>query len=247
MQDRYSADIGDFGKFQLLRYLFFNTSYSLCQLWYMYPDESHNNDGKHINYFDKVKGFDEELEIKFKEIINTKREVKALENASLLQNIKYFNELITNNKDLYFRKSWFKNALDFSLNSDFILTDADNGIATKCDKNKKIIKILDYKDFNLRPNSGKYIFLDEIQALYQETSSLIVYHHLNRCFAHDLQIEELNDVLQKDFSYVLAIKHKPYSPRVYFFLLDNLEKYEFIKQKLKIFEHDFSIHWKLFD
>lgn len=247
MQDRYAADIGDFGKFQLLRYLFKNSSYSLCQLWYMYPDESHNNDGKYINYFEKVKNFDKELESKFKDIIKTKRDVKALEDASLLQNIKYFNQVITENKDLDFRKLWFKNAFDFSLNSDFILTDSDNGIATKCDRKEKTIKILDYDNFDSRSNSGKYIFLDEIQALYQVSSCLIVYHHLNRCFAHDLQIKVLKDVLQKDFKYILAIKHKPYSPRVYFFLCNDLEKHEFIKQKLVIFSNNFSIHWELFD
>lgn len=53
MQHRYAADIGDFGKFHLLRFLFNHTGYKLKQIWYLYPNESHNNDGLHINYFVK--------------------------------------------------------------------------------------------------------------------------------------------------------------------------------------------------
>ena len=52
MQDRYAGDVGDFGKFGLLR--------TLCELnapqlklgivWYLVPEESHNEDGKHTKY-----------------------------------------------------------------------------------------------------------------------------------------------------------------------------------------------------
>ncbi len=77
MQDRYSADIGDFGKFQMLRFLFTNTLYSLTQVWFLYPDESHNNDGMYVNYFEKVKGFDKELEASFKNIIKENRKCKS--------------------------------------------------------------------------------------------------------------------------------------------------------------------------
>lgn len=64
MQDRYSGDVGDFGKFHLLSFLLNNQKYNLSQIWYMYPDETHNNDGLYINYFEKVKKFDYELEEK---------------------------------------------------------------------------------------------------------------------------------------------------------------------------------------
>ena len=246
MQDRYSADIGDFGKFQLLRYLFLDSSYSLSQLWYLYPNESHNNDGMYINYFEKVKGFDKELEDSFKNIISSNRSVKALEDANLLNNIKYFNEIIKENRSLDYRKEWFKKALDFSKNSDFILTDSDNGIATKCNKNDKSMEILNFDKFKQRSNSGKYIFFDEIKELYEVSKCLIIYHHLNRCFSHDLQIEVLKELLKKEFKTVFAIKHKPYSPRVYLFLCKDSKKYDFLLNRLKDFENKFSIHWKLF-
>lgn len=54
MQDRYAGDIGDFGKFSLLRNLFKNEQYKIGTIWYRYPDESHNDDGRHVDYFDKL-------------------------------------------------------------------------------------------------------------------------------------------------------------------------------------------------
>src|SRR4051794_23930652 len=48
MQDRYVGDVGDFGKYGLLRSLASN--HSLGVVWYLTPDEDHTNDGKHTSY-----------------------------------------------------------------------------------------------------------------------------------------------------------------------------------------------------
>lgn len=250
MQDRYSADVGDFGKFHLLRYILLNSSYNLSQIWYMYPDESHNNDGLYINYFERVKDMDIELEEKFKEISQRNRNVKALENSNLLTNTKYFGSLVNeNNKDdLEYRKSWLQKAEDFSKNSDFIAVDPDNGIATKLIKidETKDINLQNFDDFKSKTKAGKYIFSEEIKSLYNNTKCLIIYHHLNRTMAHDKQVELLKEKLEDKYKKVLAIKYKPYSPRVYFFVCSDEKIYEFLKEKLKEFESSFSIHWKLF-
>lgn len=250
MQNRYSADVGDFGKFHLLRFLLLHTSYNLSQIWYMYPDESHNNDGLYINYFQKVKNMDIELEEKFYDISRNNRSVKALEESSLLKNTKYFRDFVNENaKDsLEYRKKWFLKALKFSKNSDFIAVDPDNGIATKLIKHENIkdINIQSFIDFKSKSKAGKYIFEDEINNLYKSCKCLIVYHHLNRTMTHDKQIEILKEKLQIKYKKVLAIKHKPYSPRVFFFLCSDEKIYEFLQKKLKEFENSFSIHWKLF-
>src|SRR5829696_4979011 len=48
MQDRYVGDVGDFGKYGLLRTL--GAGLSLGVVWYLVPNESHNADGKHTSY-----------------------------------------------------------------------------------------------------------------------------------------------------------------------------------------------------
>jgi len=250
MQDRYSADIGDFGKFHLLRFLLSNTSYNLAQIWYMYPDESHNNDGLYINYFGKVKGMDKELEEKFLDISVNNRNVKALEKANLLPNINYFSEFVNENgKDnLEYRKQWFSKALEFSKNSDFIAVDPDNGMATKLIKqeNLKDINIQNFEDFKTKTKAGKYIFENELDELYKSCKCLIIYHHLNRTMAHDKQVEILKCKLEMKYKRVLAIKHKPYSPRVYFFACRDEKIYKYLSKRLKEFEDSFSVHWMLF-
>ena len=47
MQDRYVGDVGDFGKYGLLRALC-GGDLTLGVVWYLYPDEEANNDGDDI-------------------------------------------------------------------------------------------------------------------------------------------------------------------------------------------------------
>ena len=46
MQNRYTGDIGDFSKLGLLRALS-NAGLSIGLNWYLTPNETHNEDGKH--------------------------------------------------------------------------------------------------------------------------------------------------------------------------------------------------------
>jgi hypothetical protein len=50
MQDRYSGDVGDFGKFGLLRHILNGSQLKLGINWYLFPNEDHNEDGRFINY-----------------------------------------------------------------------------------------------------------------------------------------------------------------------------------------------------
>src|SRR5258708_5109533 len=53
MQNRYVGDVGDYGKYALLRGLCGIEARSYLRLgvvWCLFPDESFNNDGKHISY-----------------------------------------------------------------------------------------------------------------------------------------------------------------------------------------------------
>ena len=53
VQDRYFGDIGDFAKFGLLRGVVANDpAFRLGVLWYLVPDESHTNDGRHVAYLE---------------------------------------------------------------------------------------------------------------------------------------------------------------------------------------------------
>lgn len=77
MQNRYTGDIGDFGKLGLLRQLRL-TGLSIGVNWYLTPDETHNGDGRHIAYLknDAFRVCDEQLWSVLGQIVNTgKRQV----------------------------------------------------------------------------------------------------------------------------------------------------------------------------
>ena len=77
MQNRYTGDIGDFGKLGLLRVLQ-AAGFSIGVNWYLTPDENHNQDGKHTNY-DDLRSCDESLWRELKQIVDSDRNVAALQ------------------------------------------------------------------------------------------------------------------------------------------------------------------------
>src|SRR4051812_47991994 len=85
MQDRYAGDVGDFVKLALLRAL--APGMKLGVAWYLYPDEGHNEDGKHTAYLQQPsrwRSLDEELFDQLKAVIGSGRSVGALEGANVL-------------------------------------------------------------------------------------------------------------------------------------------------------------------
>jgi len=199
MQDRYIGDVGDFGKYGLLRILTGRDAEQRLKLgviWYLFSNESHNSDGKHISYLggrrQDFRDCDEELYDKlrgmlFNEagLIATNRSTVVLESKSILpqgtvfysrplfyeagQSVSFRNSL---------RKEWFADALSVTARCDLVFLDPDNGIECASVTRTK--------------NKGpKYVFWDDIDALVQRGQSIVVYHHLNRVGSHAMQVEGL--------------------------------------------------------
>lgn len=86
MQNRYFGDIGDYFKYGLLREL--AKGRTLGVAWYLYPDEGHNADGKHIAYLnapEKWRAHDPELfDFLPEKIRSNRRHVGEIENSGLL-------------------------------------------------------------------------------------------------------------------------------------------------------------------
>ncbi len=249
MQNRYVADIGDFGKFQLFRFLFNAPSplanRQLAQIWFLKEDEEHNNDGKYINYFERIKGSDEPLEAIMIDIIqNNKREVKELERQKVLEDVRFFYPSIPIH--YHDRTAWLESALTFTASSSVVAVAPDNGMALKCKRSDTSFHFLTLGDKKANPD--KYIFIEEVEAFYAlaHIEVTVVYQHLGRCFSHDKQIEVLITMLKEKFSYVVAIKHKPYSPRIFFFLCKEISMLETLKSRLRCFEKENSLFWEVY-
>jgi hypothetical protein len=223
MQNRYIGDIGDYSKFVLIK----NLLNKKCGvIWYLYPNESHNNDGKFRDY-EKFKLKDEEV---VKIMINfcneSKRKIDELEKV-LVDNgfdLTFFNDCIEENCNTFFsnwrerkeyRKKWFDKALEKVKNCDVVFADPDNGIEIKSCPTKS------------RKISGKYIYFDEIKKLLQNHKTVIIYQHFEISKTHKELVKEKSKKVYKkvgnDFN-LYVIKFKRVSPRAYFILSkENLE------------------------
>jgi hypothetical protein len=213
MQNRYAGDFGDYAKLGILRAL--SPGFRLGIAWWLYPDQSHNDDGRHIKYLvnkEKWGAFDPELFEKLKKIVSSReRSVLALENANILSGAIYASEVIPTKGlpawRLSARREWFlkvKKSLDLA---DLIFVDPDNGLQPD--------------NFSLGGvKAGKSITFEELNDLAEQGRCLVAYHHQTRRRGGHLQeLEYLASTLRsKGFRTVDIIRARNYSPRLFLIL-----------------------------
>ena len=243
MQDRYAGDIGDFGKFYLLRKLFDSTKYQIGVVWYLFPNEDYNSDGLHIGYLcsEEYKRYDGELIEKLTNVVKEicDRSVSLLENQHVLpENTVFYSEYLKcyeKNQESKNREEsrceWLSGALSKVSDCNVIFLDPDNGLEVKSVKSKA------------RKTAGKYVFYDEVINFFKNENIKVcmIYHHLSRNGTHDKQmkyrIKELCERLSEKGSSeytIFAIRFKPFSPRAFFIIAKKSEASN-IENKIGIF------------
>ena len=165
MQDRYAGDIGDFGKFALLRALE-GAGLSVGVNWYKTdtaPDEKHA-DGKYPipkNYGQ----YDHELYEKLNSIFeNEPRSIAALQEARLLRSVQYFGEVTPPKSD---RAAWQNQVLAALGGCELVFLDPDNGLSVRSVRESS-------------PKSAKYVYIDEITDFITAGKSVMFYNHRQR-------------------------------------------------------------------
>ena len=186
MQDRYAGDVGDFGKFGLLRHLCGETAQddhprlTPGVIWYRVADQTHNGDGRHTSYLKKsaknvkdtsveddndprFRDCDAPLYDTLKKMVfrDQDRSIEALEGKQLLPGAVYWSEKIDPP-----RSHWFQGALDRTACCNLVFVDPDNGVASPraCTE-----------------GSPKHVFLDEIRSLVERKPrpNVVIYHHVD--------------------------------------------------------------------
>jgi hypothetical protein len=214
MQNRYVADIGDYVKLSILRAL--SSGRRLGVAWWLYPDETHNTDGRHISYLGRAatwRHFDAHLFDALGQIVSSgQRHVRALEAANVLPGAIFHGEPIrrdgTVTRRRQARHQWFQTVLATLLRADLVFVDPDNGLEPAGFTHGSA-------------KAGKSVTLDELRKLQRPGRCLIVYHHqTRRAGGHHLEMDYGAARLRAaGFTRVDALRAKPYSPRL-FFLLD---------------------------
>lgn len=222
MQDRYFGDIGDFAKYGLLRAVTAGQPpLSLAVLWYLVPDESHNEDGRHIDYLQKTqknhdhfRPCDPELYDRLGDLVRAgRRSVSAVVEHSLLppgtvyHGVPLDYSTVLKEQRPSLREHWLHDALAMAADADLIFLDPDNGLEVD----------------SSGPFDGlgpKYTFYDDLAAMPLE-KSLVIYQHATRegTFAEQLEgrMDDVRSLRGLSQPNLFAMRWRRVSPRAFIF------------------------------
>lgn len=207
MQNRYTADIGDFAKYGLLRAL--SKDLELGVAWYLYPDEGHNSDGKHIDYLEqaeKWRHLDPELFDGLSEIVaNNCRTTGQIEHSRILGDTTFSSRMLdfagNTGERAQQRRQWFQDVESSLSKCTLIFADPDNGLYE------------DEKYDSAKKEHWKRISLSEVNALTQGRTGVIYHHNSRYPGGHAVEIQYWLSQLGRD---AIALYWRPYSPRTFF-------------------------------
>jgi hypothetical protein len=202
MQNRYVGDVGDFGKYALLRAIGdtgIKRPLRLGVVWCLYPDESHNGDGRHISYLESMKfiELDLELAVLLRDAVTSGRRNISVIGASraLPKGTIFYDTLLcppnmrylTREGRLGYRSAWLEGCLQATRDSELVFFDPDNGLEVSSVGRHQL-------------KAGKYIYWDEILPFWKRKQTLLIYHHLNRTKPAIEQIREITTTIQIKFT-----------------------------------------------
>lgn len=206
MQNRYVGDVGDFGKFGLLRYLSGHTANNERErlrvgvLWYFHHDEVHvgnnqriNADGRHISFLRRT-ATDDKAEYRncdpglwegLRDLVyRDGRCLCCAERAGLLpEDTQYYRAPLVFLEGSppqlrrQMRTHWWRRCLRATADAQLVCLDPDNGIAG--DENLKH-----------RDKGTKYTYHSDLADLWNRGQSLVVYHHLGRTDADAYSLQK---------------------------------------------------------
>ena len=186
MKDQYVADIGDYGKYGLLRFLS-DKRVNIGVNWYRTENDG-SNDGKFTDYLkDERENGDRQYDEKLFNVLRPiaqkeKKSVLDIEKNGIIPNAVFFNKFLS--PDLDKRRKWHEKAKKELLikNINLIFADPDNGT---------------YRDGKTPPRkvAGKYALLNELREYYDKGADVVYYCHKARRKenAWRQKISEFND------------------------------------------------------
>lgn len=223
MQDCYAGDVGDYGKFALLRELH-EQGLSIGVNWYKTDAvvSKKQDDGKycipdHLVVCDT--GLSSSLRKVFHSQDGSERSIKALENEKLIDGALYFSDSVP----VEHRDEWHQHALSKLSCADLIFLDPDNGmIAPSAEKDKQ--------------KQRKYVLDAEVRDYLSQGHSVLVYQHrprVNETVYIDRMLQRfmnLSPVAKRKGIQVITFPR--YSVRDYFAISINEDHHQKIKKAI---------------
>lgn len=211
MKNQYVGDIGDYGKYGLLRFLS-QKGIRIGINWYLTEDDE-SSDGKFTGYLEKSenRSYDPELFDTLQEICSCEdKTVQMVEESGILTDAVFYSDLLMSrnveaSRRVRGRQMWFSGSILMLKDAELIFADPDNGITYS--KNPKT------KD------SEKYILPEEIRKYYDTGKNVVFYCHKGRRKTKDWEHtkEEIRSYVRD--AQILAVTCHKGTQRSYIFLL----------------------------
>jgi hypothetical protein len=220
MRDKFVGDIGDYGKYGLLRALCGFRSDSLGEklslgvVWYLNPSHGDPGGGR-LDYLmnpERFRPCDPTLfHTLFWIVVTNRRSVTRVAESDIFPADKtvFFPDPVPTGRRR--REDWLNLALAKTSGCEVVFFDPDNGL----------------KDGDLpKPDlSSKHIYSAELGPFAARGQSFIVYHSLNMQQSHERQIRAVAGSLSKglDNTRIWALRWGAVAPRVYFIIPNGRE------------------------
>ena len=258
MQDRYVGDLGDFGKYGLLKALcscresVAGPRSSLGVVWYLVPDEGHNQDGKYVQYLvpsarnqEQFRSCDPVLYDVLGEIVcSGRRSVASIREREVLPaGTRYYDPPLTFDglsgsvagvqwQRSEFRSAWLEGALEFTAPCELVFMDPDNGFEVRVGAYEK--------------RGPKYVFFTELMPYLDRGQSLVVYHHMSRRGPSTQQISErLTQIKDKLGRGAFALLYHRGSARAFFVIPVEGQEDDLYSKTEKFLEGPWARHFEL--
>lgn len=172
MKDQYVGDIGDFGKYSLLR-TFTDAGVKVGVNWYLTENDG-STDGKFTEYLKKNDRISEYDSVVFKTLkniaFNKTKSVMDIQKSGILTGAAYYSALLspkgTPSERREERQRWFEKSETVFKDSELIFMDPDNGLLEKNDPS-----VL---------SAEKYVLPDEVREYFMKGHNVVYYCHKGR-------------------------------------------------------------------
>lgn len=171
MKNQYVGDIGDFGKYSLLR-AFSDRGIRVGVNWYLTEDDG-SNDGKFTGYLEKgdLRKYSPKVFDALKKVVaKPDKSVEDIEKSGILSDAIFFNELLkpvgTPGDREQERMSWFRESVYELERAELIFLDPDNGLFRNDDASARGVE--------------KYVLPEEVESYFLSGKNVVYYCHKGR-------------------------------------------------------------------
>ncbi len=223
MKNQYVGDLGDYGKYGLLRF-FAGHGVRVGVNWYLTPDDE-RTDGCHREYLEdgRMRAYDAALYDAMRQLAD--KSVQSVQASGVLGELRFYNVPMDFDRLPWpereaARTRWHRDALDVLRDTELVFLDPDNGLSAA--------KKASVKD------AQKFVLPTEIEDYWRRGQAVVYYHHRPRKDEAGWMADKTLILDSLPDARLLAVSFNRWSCRSYVFVLHEAQ-YAFYLSALESF------------